>query len=96
MLDFEREIASDLSAIHRIDDPDAIGSSRYFELALFLGCYAGAVQARFRQEIESTAGSSPSSEASPAEEVRYIDDPRALEALTNQNGFAGFEYAGGD
>lgn len=45
-LDYEADIASDLSAFHRIDDPMQIDGPRYFSLALRLAAYAGVLAAR--------------------------------------------------
>lgn len=45
-LDYAEDIESDLSAIHRIDDPMTISGPRYFMLALRLTAYTGVMQAR--------------------------------------------------
>jgi hypothetical protein len=93
VLDCQAEIDSDLSVFHRVDDPMQLPSARFFTLAELLPCYAGAVRAHFQVALAEDAPRV--SALSPGEEVRPVDDPRALEALTNQNGFAGFEYVGG-
>lgn len=47
--DYEADIASDLSAFHRIDDPMAIDGPRYFSLAIRLAAYAGVLAARMEK-----------------------------------------------
>lgn len=59
--DHEPEVASDLSAIHRIDDPMSMDCARYFQLAELLPAYEGAVRmaalvARQRAEGDGTTG----------------------------------------
>lgn len=44
-VDHEADIASDLSAFHRVDDPMQIDGPRYFSLALRLAAYAGVIAA---------------------------------------------------
>ena len=51
----EADVASDLSAFHRIDDVDAIDGPRYFSLAQRLTAYAGVraavvAERRYREE----------------------------------------------
>jgi hypothetical protein len=45
MVDHEADIASDLSAIHRIDDPMSIDGPRYFMLGNRLSAYNGVIGA---------------------------------------------------
>lgn len=45
-LDYEADIASDLSAFHRIDDPMTIDGPRFFSLAARLAAYSGVMAAR--------------------------------------------------
>lgn len=45
-VDYEADIASDLSAFHRIDDPMTISGPRYFMLAPRLAAYSGVIAAR--------------------------------------------------
>lgn len=64
-LDYEADIASDLSAFHRVDDPMTIDGPRYFSLATRLSAYAGVMAARaekLRQD-EREGGSAPHSPA---------------------------------
>lgn len=44
VLDFRDDVESDLSALHRVDDMDAMPARRFFALVNRLGAYAGAVQ----------------------------------------------------
>ena len=51
----EADVASDLSAFHRVDDVDAIDGPRYFSLAQRLTAYAGVraaviAERRYREE----------------------------------------------
>lgn len=55
----EADVASDLSAFHRIDDVDAIDGPRYFSLAQRLTAYAGVraavvAERRYREEHGSS------------------------------------------
>lgn len=66
VLDHEADIASDLSAIHRVDDPMTLDGPRYFSLAVRLAAYAGVIQARAvaaREEAEK--GGSGAHSAAP-------------------------------
>lgn len=45
-IDYEADIASDLSAFHRVDDPMQIDGPRYFSLAIRLAAYSGVLAAR--------------------------------------------------
>lgn len=44
VLDFRDDVESDLSALHRVDDMDAMPARRFFALVNRLGAYPGAVQ----------------------------------------------------
>lgn len=92
MTDCWDEIESDLSVFHRVDDWRSLSGPRLLRLARLLGCYAGALQARLAREQQATPVVQQVS--TPASEAPRLDDVRDLVALTNQNGFAGFEYAG--
>lgn len=76
----EADIASDLSAFHRIDDPMQIDGPRYFSLAIRLAAYSGVLAARaekIRQD-EREGGSGAHSAAqrtsTPARPARVDDD----------------------
>lgn len=75
----EADIASDLSAFHRIDDPSTIDAPRYFSLASRLAAYAGVIQARVVAEREESregrheAHSPASAPSSPADPSRVSD-----------------------
>lgn len=77
----------------------ALPSSRYFLWAERLRHRPGAVRGALMAPEAVAAIARPaavSQLANPAGgEVQRIDDPRALERLTNQNGFMGFEYVEG-
>lgn len=95
MLDFWDEIESDLSVFHRVDDWRTLSGPRLLRLARLLGCYGGAVQTRLASErAEQGQGPTPVAAAAGVEEVRPLSDVGELVAVTNQNGFSGFEYAG--
>ena len=56
----EADVASDLSAFHRIDDVDAIDGPRYFSLAQRLTAYSGVraaviAEGRYREERGGSA-----------------------------------------
>lgn len=85
-LDYEADIASDLSAFHRIDDPSTIDGPKYFSLAARLGAYTGVIQARVlaEREKEKEAGGMPSSAsrgASTPEKPSRVSDDVALSML---------------
>lgn len=44
--EYEADIASDLSAFHRVDDPMALDGPLYFSLAIRLAAYSGVLAAR--------------------------------------------------
>ena len=75
-IDYEADIASDLSAFHRIDDPMQIDGPRYFSLAIRLAAYSGVLAARaekIRQdEREGVSGAQTYS--TPARPARVDDD----------------------
>ena len=79
-IDYEADIASDLSAFHRIDDPMQIDGPRYFSLAIRLAAYSGVLAARaekIRQdEREGVSGahSAAQTHSTPARPARVDDD----------------------
>lgn len=79
IVDYLDDVASDLSAFHRIDDPLAIDSVRFFQLATRVGAYAGAVQA-IALEHEQQSSPSPSARQG-AGQPREVDDNVALAEL---------------
>lgn len=85
-IDYEADIASDLSAFHRIDDPMAIDGPRYFSLAIRLAAYAGVMAARaekIRQdERDGVSGAHGGSQtASTVANPSRVDDDAALAML---------------
>lgn len=84
--DYEDDIASDLSAFHRVDDPMSIDGPRYFLLAARLPAYAGVMAARVEKlrQDEREAGRAPHSAAqtrSTAESPSRVSDDVALAML---------------
>ncbi len=60
VLDHLDDIASDLSAIHRIDDMYALSSRRFFRLAYRLPAYRGVMRMRVEAaQAEGPAGHGP-------------------------------------
>ena len=51
-VDMEGDVASDLSALHRIDDMYGMGSRRWAQLVPRLIAYPGAVQFRFKMQAQ--------------------------------------------
>lgn len=89
ILDYEADIASDLSAFHRVDDPMTIDGPRYFSLATRLPAYSGVMAARMeklRQDEEEGVGgahgAAPS--ASSAERPSRVSDDVALSMLASE------------
>lgn len=87
-LEYEADIASDLSAFHRIDDPMTIDGPRYFSLAIRLSAYAGVMAARaekMRQdEQEGVSGAhsaAPAASPSSAARPSRVSDDTALAML---------------
>lgn len=92
-VDYEADIASDLSAFHRIDDPMTIDGPRYFSLAPRLAAYSGVIQARAAalREEERKAGSGAHSAAPAAsrlgsrhESPSRVSDDAALAMLASE------------
>lgn len=84
--EYEADIASDLSAFHRIDDPMAIDGPRYFMLAARLTAYSGVMAARAAKlrEDERTGGSGAHSAGmgrSTPEQPSRVSDDTALAML---------------
>jgi hypothetical protein len=76
-VDYEEDIASDLSAFHRIDDPMTIDGPRYFSLAKRLPAYRGVMYVRaaaLRDEGESPASGARSAAPAPSRPSVIPDD----------------------
>lgn len=87
-VDYEADIASDLSAIHRIDDPMTLDGPRYFSLALRLAAYAGVIQAiaveiERREKDGGHAQHGASSPVPNAGGVTRVSDSAALASLAD-------------
>lgn len=87
-LDYEADIASDLSAFHRIDDPMQIDGPRYFMLALRLAAYSGVMAARVakihadeREGVSGARGAAVS--RTTAERPARVADDVALAMLAD-------------
>jgi hypothetical protein len=83
--DYEADIASDLSAFHRIDDPMTIDGPRYFSLALRLPAYSGVLAARaekIRQdEREGGSGAHSAAPATSAAAPARVSDDMLIATL---------------
>lgn len=83
-LDYEADIASDLSAFHRIDDPMTIDGPRYFSLAPRLAAYSGVLAARaeaLRQEEREGGSGAHSAAGGASERVSHVSDTTAISML---------------
>jgi hypothetical protein len=79
-IDYEADIASDLSVFHRIDDPMSVPGPLYFSFAIRLAAYAGVIAARaekLRQDREGGGSSRPSTTSAPSR----VEDTTALSML---------------
>lgn len=95
-MDYEREVDSDLSVFHRIDNPDALSGSRYFRLAEFLPSYGGAVAHSMTRDLVETQSREVEEVALPEVSPSIKDDVAHLAAKSqNSQGFPGIEYTGG-
>lgn len=87
-LDYEDDIASDLSAFHRVDDPMQIDGARFFVLAVRLAAYSGVLAARVakihadEREAGSGAHGAAVSRSTP-ERLARVDDDVALAMLAD-------------
>lgn len=73
----EADVASDLSAFHRIDDVEQIAGPRYFSLAQRLTAYQGVraavlAERRYREEKEGGAAGSGRTERSQVPEAAAL------------------------
>lgn len=89
-LDYEADIASDLSVFHRVDDPMTLDGPTYFERAVRLSAYSGVLAARAAQAQEdertgrssSPTGRTASAVGVPAgRDVEIVDDTAGLAML---------------
>lgn len=78
VLEHEADIASDLSAFHRVDDPLEIDGPRYFSLAQRLTTYSGVMGAiaaeRSRRENEGGSGLSGASQGTSGAPARVPEE----------------------
>ena len=77
-VDYEDDIASDLSAFHRVDDPMQIPGPRYFALAVRLAAYAGVIAVRVEKirqdEGEGGSGAHSAPQGMASQPSRVSDD----------------------
>lgn len=88
-VDYEADIASDLSAFHRVDDPMTIDGPRFFSLALRLAAYSGVLAARAaklredeRKGVSGAHGAAPAT--STPEQPSRVSDDTALAMLATE------------
>lgn len=86
--EYEADIASDLSAFHRVDDPMTIDGPRYFMLAIRLAAYSGVIAARaekIRQDENGGASGAHSAaqQRSTAATPSRVSDDAALAMLSD-------------
>lgn len=84
MLDYMEDVESDLSAFHRVDDPDRLDGYRFLQLAERLFHYRGVM----RDHAIRIAGEDGGTVAKPA--PRQIPDDVAIDELVAQ-GFVEYE-----
>lgn len=76
--DREADIASDLSAFHRVDDPMQIDGPRYFSLAQRLTAYSGVMGAiaaeHHRQQQEGASGAHGASQGTNSAPARVSEE----------------------
>lgn len=83
-LEYEDDIASDLSAFHRVDDPMTLDGPRYFSLAARLPAYAGILQARVvaeEREREKREGGPEARSSIGGSSPQAVSDSAALAML---------------
>lgn len=88
IIDYEEDVASDLSAFHRVDDPMTLDAARYFSLAARLTAYAGILQARVLHEREKGESAQPHAASGPAaarEPASRVSDDVALAMLAGDD-----------
>jgi hypothetical protein len=85
-VDYEADIASDLSAFHRVDDPMTIDGPRYFSLANRLSAYSGVMAARAeklrqdeREGVSVAQGAAPTQSSGPSR----VSDDAAIAMLSD-------------
>ena len=88
-VDHEADIASDLSAFHRVDDPLALDGPRYFALAQRVGAYRGVMHAiytaRAQREHDSRNGgpSTAPGRSSASSQPSRVSEDVALAQLSD-------------
>ncbi len=81
-VDHEADIASDLSAFHRVDDVSTIDGPRYFALAQRLSAYGGVIGAimaeRQRRENDDGSGAHSGASRGGASQRSVVSDAVAI------------------
>lgn len=95
IIDHEEDVASDLSAFHRIDDPMTLDAPRYFSLALRLTAYMGvmAAVAEAERRGENHGGSGAQTAARDGSAPSVVGDETAL-AMLSLDGWVEHEKGG--
>jgi hypothetical protein len=91
IVDHESDVASDLSAFHRVDDPMTLDAEHYFSLAFRLSAYSGVIAARIyaEREAERASESSPMARRPAAEpEPATVSSDVALAMLSGDPMYA--------
>jgi hypothetical protein len=88
MLDYLDDIASDLSAFHRIDDATALDGPTFLKLAWRLPAYTGVMQSRALAEQNKERRPAPKAASGPARGGDQIN-PGTRTTLMAEPAFAG-------
>lgn len=92
LLDYAAEVESDLSVLHRVDDPMSLDSPRYFRLATRLHHYEGAVRHALLRDHPPQQQAAPA----PGQPAPQTLSGHTLAAMTDgPEALPGIEYAGG-
>ena len=93
--EYEREIESDLSVFHRIDNPDELPGSRYFSLAEFLPAYGGAVAHAIARDFAESAQEVRAEDPVVVNPIVRDDVAHLAAKSQNNQGFPGIEFTAG-
>lgn len=91
LLDYPAEVESDLSRFHRVEDPMAMDSPRYFRLAPLLVHYDGALRAAL---VADQASQHPAGGAGAGQAVT-LSGPTLAAMTDGPEALPGIEFAGG-
>lgn len=79
----EADIASDLSAFHRIDDVAEIDGPRYFSLAQRLSAYSGVIGAIVAKRQADEDRATDGGQSAPRGRVERVSEASTLAALSD-------------